>query len=389
MNIPGNVQKIIEILHNNSHDAYIVGGCVRDTLLGRIPGDWDITTSAHPEEIKQLFRRTIDTGIEHGTVTVRMHGESYEVTTYRVDGEYSDHRRPDSVVFTDNLVEDLKRRDFTINAMAYNDVRGLVDEFDGKQDLENGIIRCVGNPDERFEEDALRMLRAIRFSAQLGFSIEENTLDAIKKHAPELVNVSAERILVELNKTLASQHPENMQLLWDLGLTDYISASFKEIRDAGGIVPGTPGSWAALMRDLTGVQAKTILKELKSDNDTIRNTVALVEEYKLPFPEDEIAIRHTLNHIGPELFEHLMDLFDSAPERADAGRAAMAREQKKKILARNDAYTIGMLAVTGNDVRPYARTGPDIGRILNELLEKVMQRPELNEKEILLGMLNN
>ena len=178
--IPAPAEEILTKLNENGYEAYVVGGCVRDMILGREPGDWDITTSALPEQVKQVFRRTVDTGIQHGTVTVMMGDEGYEVTTYRIDGEYADGRHPDSVTFTPSLTEDLKRRDFTVNAMAYNGNTGLVDEFGGMEDLDRGIIRCVGEPMDRFSEDALRILRAIRFSAQLGFAIEGRTYEAIR-----------------------------------------------------------------------------------------------------------------------------------------------------------------------------------------------------------------
>ena len=190
MNIkmPDDVKVIIEKLTENGYEAYAVGGCVRDSIIRRVPGDWDITTSALPDEVKALFKRTIDTGIEHGTVTIMMGHNGYEVTTYRLDGEYEDSRHPKNVEFTQNLREDLRRRDFTINAMAYNDELGIVDMFGGMDDLDNGIIRCVGNAEERFTEDALRILRAVRFSAQLGFEIEENTCKAITKLAPAIIS---------------------------------------------------------------------------------------------------------------------------------------------------------------------------------------------------------
>ena len=209
--VPVDVKNIIETLEANGYEAFAVGGCVRDTLLLRVPGDWDITTSAKPEEVKALFSHTIDTGIQHGTVTVMKNHVGYEVTTYRIDGEYEDARHPKEVIFTANLVEDLKRRDFTINAMAYNDRVGIVDEFCGMQDLEAKVIRCVGNPKERFSEDALRMLRAVRFAAQLGFTIDEETKDAIKELAPTLAKISKERIAVELVKILVSDHPEEIR----------------------------------------------------------------------------------------------------------------------------------------------------------------------------------
>ena len=208
MDIPEKAAMVIKELMDQGFEAYAVGGCVRDSILGRQPEDWDITTSARPEQVKQIFPRTVDTGIEHGTVTVLIDKETFEVTTYRVDGEYEDHRHPREVTFTASLEEDLKRRDFTINAMAYNPETGLVDIFHGIEDLEQGVIRCVGAPEARFDEDALRILRAIRFSAQLGFRIDEATQRAMSGKAADLKEVSAERIRVELVKLLISKHPE-------------------------------------------------------------------------------------------------------------------------------------------------------------------------------------
>lgn len=227
MEIPENVAFILKKLEENGYEGYAVGGCVRDTLLGREPGDWDITTSAKPEQVKKLFRRTIDTGIQHGTVTVMLGEEGYEVTTYRMDGEYEDHRHPKKVIFTPNLIEDLKRRDFTINAMAYNPTSGIVDAFDGIGDLERKRICCVGEATERFEEDALRMLRGIRFAGQLRFDIEENTLAAIKEKAPTIVNVSAERIRTELTKLLVSGGSNRLLLAVETGLCSYFLPEFE------------------------------------------------------------------------------------------------------------------------------------------------------------------
>ncbi len=217
--LPQAVSFIIHTLEEAGHEAYAVGGCVRDTILGRKPQDWDITTSAKPEEVKRLFRRTIDTGIQHGTVTVMLNHIAYEVTTYRIDGEYEDSRHPKSVEYTKNLKLDLERRDFTINAMAYNDTRGLVDEFEGIRDLERRVIRCVGDPGERFDEDALRMLRAVRFSGQLGFDIEEKTEQAIIERAVHLKQISAERIRVELTKLLISKNAGKLRVAYRTGMT--------------------------------------------------------------------------------------------------------------------------------------------------------------------------
>ena len=192
--LPRKVEDIIDRIQAAGHEAYAVGGCVRDSVLGKEPDDWDITTSAKPEEIKKLFDRTIDTGIQHGTVTVMLGKEGFEVTTYRIDGKYEDSRHPKDVTFTINLKEDLRRRDFTINAMAYNPKDGLIDLYEGMQDIERGLIRCVGDAKERFTEDALRMMRAVRFSAQLGYTIEEKTKAAVRELAPSIRNISAERI---------------------------------------------------------------------------------------------------------------------------------------------------------------------------------------------------
>ena len=219
INIPQKAAQILKTLNAAGYEAYVVGGCVRDSILNRVPGDWDITTSALPEQVKELFHRTVDTGIQHGTVTVMMDKEGFEVTTYRVDGEYHDGRHPDAVTFTRSLEEDLKRRDFTINAMAYHPEHGLVDLFGGMKDIDGKIIRCVGDPVERFTEDALRMLRAVRFSAQLGFTVEENTKAALARMSGNLEHVSAERIQTELVKLLVSDHPDYLRTAWETGLT--------------------------------------------------------------------------------------------------------------------------------------------------------------------------
>lgn len=226
INIPQKAAQILKTLNAAGYEAYVVGGCVRDSILDRVPGDWDITTSALPEQVKELFHRTVDTGIQHGTVTVMMGKEGFEVTTYRVDGEYHDGRHPDAVTFTRSLEEDLKRRDFTINAMAYHPEHGLVDLFGGMEDINGKIIRCVGDPVERFTEDALRMLRAVRFSAQLGFTVEENTKAALARMSGNLEHVSAERIQTELVKLLVSDHPEKIQDAYELGITKVILPEF-------------------------------------------------------------------------------------------------------------------------------------------------------------------
>lgn len=229
INMPEDVKVILNKLIENGFEGFAVGGCVRDAIIGNEPKDWDITTNASPQEVKEIFKKTIDTGIQHGTVTVMINKVGYEVTTYRIDGEYEDMRHPKQVTFTSNLIEDLKRRDFTINAMAYNDEVGLVDEFEGIKDLEKGVIRCVGDPMQRFNEDALRIMRAIRFAARYDFSIEENTQNAMKALACNLKGISVERIKSEMDKILLSNHPDRLILMSKLGICKYIIPAFDEL----------------------------------------------------------------------------------------------------------------------------------------------------------------
>ena len=231
LQLPAAVNMIIDVLQAHGYEGFAVGGCVRDSVLNRTPDDWDITTSATPYQVKELFSKTVDTGLQHGTVTVMVHGVGYEVTTYRIDGEYEDGRHPKEVQFTSNLTEDLKRRDFTINAMAYSKDRGLIDEFGGMQDLQRKIIRCVGDPWQRFGEDALRILRAVRFAAQLGFEIEENTKKAIVELTPTLSKISAERIQTETVKLLMSDRPQMWRSVYDLGITRIIMPEFDAIME--------------------------------------------------------------------------------------------------------------------------------------------------------------
>lgn len=281
IDIPADVRYIIEKLRSAGYEAYAVGGCVRDSLLGKTPKDWDITTSAFPEDVKCLFTRTIDTGIKHGTVTVLLNGTGYEVTTYRIDGEYLDGRHPEEVSFTSNLDEDLKRRDFTINAFVYNEAEGVKDLFGGLDDLKNGIIRCVGDPLLRFGEDALRILRAVRFAAVLSFDIEKATYDAAAELAGNLSKVSAERIKTELEKTLTSSNPDYILMLHDLGIDRVILKelaavkSYRELKDSLKKSKAEASvRWAVLCyyikKDarLKPASVKSILSGLKFDNRT-------------------------------------------------------------------------------------------------------------------------
>ena len=410
--LPRSVARILRTLEKAGFEAYAVGGCVRDTLLDRQPGDWDITTSARPREVKALFRRTIDTGIQHGTVTVLMREEDqqftgYEVTTYRIDGEYLDGRHPKEVIFTPSLHEDLARRDFTINAMAYNERAGIVDDFGGMEDLAAKQIRAVGNPAHRFQEDALRMLRAIRFSAQLDFGIEAETMAAVSALAPNLQKVSKERIATELTKLLLSKHPERLQLVFDTGLAPFVAVDFLKLSALPrltGDVPAKKGlRWGMLLRELPA-DTKRILRELKMDNDTIHYALSFGQLFRDALPENETEIRRQMAAYGTEIWFDVLALRqalaaegnvfraeDAAAAGSPATRENLAALEKagRKILRRGDCIAIGMLAVNGQDLMAAGvPKGPEIGRILQALLQEVLANPKRNERADLLGRLD-
>ena len=349
IDLPQNVDKIITTLQQNGFEAYAVGGCVRDSILGRIPGDWDITTSAMPEETKSLFQKTFDTGIEHGTITILLDGEGYEVTTYRIDGEYEDSRHPKEVTFTRCLEEDLLRRDFTINAMAYNHKDGLVDLFGGVEDLKRRVIRCVGDAYARFSEDALRIMRGVRFAAQLGFDIEEETRNGMKELAHTLKNISAERIQVELVKTMISPNPTLLSVAYELGITKQFLPEFDQMMMTKQENPHHKytvgehtlcaldnvrndkvlrltmllhdiGKPAVKTVDEEGVAhfykhsaesesiAKKVLKRLKFDNDTLNKVTKLVFYHDYRMPATDKHVRRAINKIGEELFPYYLEV---------------------------------------------------------------------------------
>ena len=434
--MPEKVKFIIETIQAAGFEAYAVGGCIRDSLLGRTPNDWDITTSARPEEVKALFRRTIDTGIQHGTVTVMMDKEGFEVTTYRIDGEYEDSRHPKEVLFTSNLVEDLKRRDFTINAMAYNDKDGLVDAFCGKEDLQQGIIRCVGSPMERFTEDALRIMRAIRFSAQLGYEIEEETLKAIAQLAPTLSRISAERIQVELLKLITSPHPEYLRIAYETGVTKVIFPEWDAAMETEQNHPhhcynvgehtlcalvNVPADkvlrLAILFHDIAkpvtvqtdeeGIThfhghaeegekiSREIMRRLRMDNDTIGKVSKLVKyhDYGNGVTPTGKIVRRAIYKVSEELFPLLLEV-----RKADTLAQSMyLREEKlanleewtgifEDIIKQQDCVSLKTLAVTGSDlIAAGLQPGKQLGDTLNELLEMVLEDPSKNTKEILLN----
>jgi tRNA nucleotidyltransferase/poly(A) polymerase len=435
INMPKDVVHIIAALSKYGFEAYAVGGCIRDVILGVTPNDWDITTSAKPEDIKAIFKRTVDTGIEHGTVTVLIDSMMYEVTTYRIDGNYSNGRHPDSVNFTSNLEEDLKRRDFTINAMAYNDEQGLVDIFDGKADIEQGIIRCVGEALERFNEDALRMLRAVRFAAQLGFEIDIDTQLAISKLKEKLLLVSMERIQIELTKLLISNNPERIKTLYELGITKLIFKEFDQmmqtvsdnaehyltvgehtIKVLEEIKPDKILRWTALLHDSGKIAADIIstgsdyysnyigasekiavdlLKKLKMDNNTIIQVKCLIHWNAYPIKSDKICIRQILSKIGEELFDKLLLLMkaNSKGKTKEVYEKYLIMLQTiealySEIIENGDCFSLKMLAVSGKDLIEYGiKEGKVLGETLEYLLKIVIENPEMNTKEKLLGIL--
>lgn len=394
ISLPKEVKHIIDILTQNGYEAYAVGGCVRDSILGRVPGDWDITTSALPQQVKALFRRTIDTGIQHGTVTIMLGKNGYEVTTYRIDGKYEDSRHPESVEFTPNLEEDLERRDFTINAMAYNDENGVVDIFGGIDDIRNRIIRCVGNAHDRFTEDALRILRAVRFSAQLGFEIDKATKDAARELAPTLVKISRERIHTELNKLLLSDNPDYFSVVYELGVMKVIISELEGV-NSGDIdrlkvlikrtKPCLPERYAALLSVIGKDKTRAVLKGLKLDNATISMAVKLVEYLGITPALTEPQMRHYINEVGKEDALRVIDFnLAFASENEYKGYTDM-RNICVTVLERGDCTSLKELRITGKLLMNSGfEAGKQLGGLLEELLLEVLDNPALNDTEYLL-----
>lgn len=398
--LPKDVKHIIGVLMENGYEAYAVGGCVRDSILGRVPGDWDITTSALPMQVKGLFRRTVDTGIQHGTVTVMLGRNGYEVTTYRIDGKYEDSRHPESVEFTPKLEEDLKRRDFTINAMAYNDEHGIVDIFDGVGDLQRKIIRCVGNAHDRFDEDALRILRAVRFSAQLGFGIEENTARAAKELAVNLKKISSERIHTEFNKMLKSPHPDYFSVADAIGIMEIVLPEYHVMSAEDKAFVGTlarecacqlPERYAAMLFMSGGYSeedpadtAKRVLKRLKLDNDTINTASMLLRFGMLEITDDESRIRHIIYETGDKNILRILD-FRAAYEKCIGNDITDVRRMYdicNMIFERGDCVSLKNLAITGKElIAMGVPAGRQMGEILNSLLMLVLDNPQLNDRE--------
>ncbi|MBQ5953417.1 MAG: HD domain-containing protein [Lachnospiraceae bacterium] len=431
--LPEKVSRILNTLSAAGFEAFAVGGCVRDAILGRVPGDWDITTNALPEQVKALFRRTVDTGIAHGTVTVMLGSDGFEVTTYRLDGDYSDSRHPDKVTFTASLEEDLKRRDFTINAMAYHPAKGMIDLFGGQEDLQRRIIRCVGDPRERFDEDALRIMRALRFSAQLGFRIEEQTRAAIRAFAPRLQLISRERIHDEFLKLLLSPHPDRLLDLAECGITAQVFPLWDTMLETGQnspfhqysvgvhtlkVIEGVPaepvlrlaaflhdcGKPACKSTDLGGRDhfyghaeksaeiAEDFLKEYRFDNKTIADVLQLIRVHDDHYHGTRENVRREMNRVGQELFPSYLKLIlaDNLAKSRYALEEFMPRYERfrklyEEILQEGDPITLKDLAVKGSDlIAAGMKPGPAMGETLSRMLDDVLGNPKHNNKEYLL-----
>ena len=432
--LPEGVEAIIERLYECGYEAYAVGGCVRNFMLGTEPKDYDVTTSARPEEIKQALEgfRIIDTGIKYGTVTVISRGMPIEVTTYRVDGDYSDNRRPENVTFTTKLAEDLKRRDFTVNAMAYSSRTGIIDIFGGRADLQNGIIRAIGNPDERFREDGLRILRALRFASCYGLKIEPSTADSIHRNRKLLENISGERIAAELNRLLCGECGNILREYYDVisvflpefaacrGFEQHTKYHDRDVLEhiigtVTAIEPKLHLRLTMLLHDIgkplyftmseDGVGhfkghakgstaiAESFFKRLRYSNAVAERVSKLVQTHDILIADDEHLIKRYLNKYGEEMFfdmikVHIADDMAKAPEcreRIKTYRAAA--ETARKILAQKECFSLKQLAVNGNDIRALGYEGAEIGDKLGILLGLVIDGKCVNERDALLGAL--
>ncbi len=434
MHIPINAQYIVDTLNNNGYEAYLVGGCVRDCLMGREAHDWDITTDAEPVRVKQLFKNTYDTGIQHGTVTVRIKEETFEVTTYRVEENYQDARRPCTVHFSKEIIKDLQRRDFTMNAIAFHPKQGFVDPFGGSIDIDRQLIRCVGNAKHRFEEDALRMLRAVRFSSQLGFDIDPDTLEAIKINNSLIQKISAERIREEIDKILLSCHVDKIRVLADTGILACVMPELVRcfntpqhhsyhIYDAGThalmAVQQTPKDlmlrWVMLLHDIGKPISKTtdekgidhfynhakcsveiarkILKRLRFDNKSTEKVLRLIKWHDRPVAVTEKAIRRAVRDIGQDNFVDFLyvkeaDIRAQNPVYLQPRLEALQKIRAlfKEIQIQGQCMTLKQLSVNGKDLMACGiEEGKWIGGILHKLLDIVIENPNENEREILLA----
>ncbi len=390
MKYPRYVKTVIDKLTSSGYEAYIVGGSLRDILIGRAPSDFDVTTSALPDEILRVFSdmRTIPTGLKHGTVTVLSEGNPIEVTTFRTDGEYLDSRHPESVSFTKDICDDLSRRDFTVNAIAYNEIRGIVDPFGGEEDIKRKLLRAVGNPEVRMKEDALRIMRALRFSAQLGFSIEENTLAALETTKAGLADISRERIGVEMAKLVTAPEPESaVRVMIETGISKYVLGDYipsEIIISALNVLPADFFiRFSALLWDCDKEKARKILSSLKLSNAEKNGILTILGERENPLPHSDAEIRRFIIRLGEqaERAATLLCAFGGATEEF--------WEKLQRVKNSEFARKISDLALDGNDLTSLGFSGKQIGEVLASLFEKVTDDPTLNKKEKLINIINS
>ena len=434
LRLSNGANKAIELLKSNGYEAYAVGGCVRDMIMGAPAHDYDITTSATPDEMKAVFNgyTVIETGIKHGTLTFLYEKEPIEITTYRIDGDYKDSRHPESVEFTRNLKNDLSRRDFTMNALVYNEDDGIVDLVDGQSDIKNKIIRAIGDPKKRFEEDALRILRGVRFASQLGFTIEENTKKAMIECVHLLKNISKERINVEISKMLLGKNVknvlvENCEIISEIipqikemhgfdqnnkyhiyDVLEHTAVSIEKIdpilhlrlamllHDTGkprtySVDENGQGHFYGHAKISTEI-ASGFLKEYKFDNATKEKVVELVKIHDTPIEMDKIFIKKRMNRLGKELFFDLLkvkraDNLAQSPEYNWTDKLDKMEELAREI-AEENCFTLSSLKISGADLLALGFKGKQIGDTLNKLLDEVIEERLPNEREALIGKAN-
>ena len=396
---------LLDTLHAAGYAAYAVGGCVRDSLLGRTAHDWDLCTSALPQQVMELFgaEQCIPTGLQHGTVTIKYGGQLYETTTFRTEGSYTDGRHPDAVQFVPDVREDLARRDFTINAMAYNEAEGLVDPFGGQKDLQNGLLRAVGEPQQRFTEDALRILRLYRFAARFGFALDAATARAARQLAPHLDCISAERIQEELAKLLAAPQPGAYlePAVLAVVLPELTPAALEAAKPVVDACPAgeenLPVRWAALLGALGEADTRRVLKRLRCSNACIEETAVLVRETagegvcrsfseeKASVHPGDIHLRQLLGRYGMRTVERLCALCAALHPQA-APECALAAQRVQQLEADGVCCRVSQLAVNGRDLMAAGiPAGPALRRVLEALLDGVIRAEYPNEKPALLA----
>ena len=397
LQIPKDVEYIINKIYDNGYEAFIVGGCVRDSIIGLKPNDYDITTSAKPNEIMNIFKneKIIETGIKHGTVTLIKNGIEYEITTYRIDGEYKDNRRPDFIEFTNDINKDLQRRDFTINAIAYNHRIGIIDTFNGISDIYKKTIKTVGKADERFNEDGLRIIRAVRFSCKLGFDIEKDTLTSVYKNIKLIKNVSIERIQNEFNKILLSDSPENLYILYQAGMFDVLN--FNSVKINKNELKYIKKSKKDLIIRLsmftyiTGYieESKNILNIFRYSNKIKKQCSIILDNLDNKIIADKVCIKLYLNKIGKENLSYLLYIKKILKKEFINENYDEIYEIINDIERNKECYSLDKLAIDGSDLRALGYAGKDIGQKLDYLLKNVIENPEINNKMDLISIIRD